>query len=342
MKNIFVDHEEKIIKNLRAKFAGVSMYVPEKKLTNADLEKIVNTNDEWITARTGMKVRRVSDEKTPSSELAFQATLNLLQTVDVNKKDIDMIIVATITPDHPFPSTACILQHKLGLHDIPAFDVSAGCTGFIYATTVAKQFIETGFAKNILVIGVEELTKITNWTDRGTCILFGDGAGAAMITRAGSGETSGIIDTLISADGKYGDLLYQPAGGSAMPASEKTVKENLHTCVMDGNKIFKYAVKAMGDGATNILRNNNFTGEDVDWLIPHQANMRIIQATGKRAKIPAKKVVVNIEKYGNTSSASIPIAFAEALQEKKIRRGDLIVLDAFGAGLTWGSILLRY
>ncbi|MEA2103788.1 MAG: beta-ketoacyl-ACP synthase III [Candidatus Cloacimonadota bacterium] len=342
MKNIFVEHDEKIIRNLKAKFAGVSMYVPEKKLTNADLEKIVDTNDEWITTRTGMKVRRVSDEETPSSELAFRATQKLLKIVDINKHEIDMIIVATVTPDHAFPSTACILQHKLGLHDIPAFDVSAGCTGFIYATTIAKQFIENGSVKNVLVIGVEELTKITNWKDRGTCVLFGDGAGAALLTRASSTDTSEIIDTIISADGKYGDLLYQPAGGSAMPASEKTVKENLHTCVMDGNKIFKYAVKAMGDGAVNILKNNGLSGEDVDWLIPHQANMRIIQATGRRAKIPEKKVVVNIEKYGNTSSATIPIAFAEALLEKKIRRGDLIVLDAFGAGLTWGSILLRY
>lgn len=342
MKNIFLETEEKIVKNLKAKFAGVSMYAPEKKLTNADLEKIVNTNDEWITTRTGMKVRRVSDEKTPSSELALRATQKLFKTIDRNKKDIDMIIVATVTPDHPFPSTACILQHKLGLRDIPAFDVSAGCTGFIYATTIAKQFIETGFAKNILIIGVEELTKITNWEDRGTCVLFGDGAGAALITRASSGQTSEIIDTYISSDGKFGDLLYQPAGGSAMPASEKTIQENLHTCVMDGNKIFKHAVKAMGDGAVHILKQNGLSGEDVDWLIPHQANLRIIKATGRRAKIPAKKVVVNIEKYGNTSSASIPMAFAEALQEKKIRRGDLIVLDAFGAGLTWGSILLRY
>ncbi|MBS3740532.1 MAG: ketoacyl-ACP synthase III [Candidatus Cloacimonetes bacterium] len=326
----------------KVKLAGICSYAPEKVLTNEDLEEIVDTSDEWIRARTGMKERRISDKDTPSSELAYGAISKLFDQVDIKKKEIDLIIVATVTPDNPFPSTAAILQHKLGLNTIPAFDISAGCTGFIYAISIAKQFIENGNSNNAIVVGVEELTKITNWDDRSTCVLFGDGAGAALLTKAKGGEISEIIDTYISADGKYGDLLIQKAGGSKMPASHKTVDENLHTVYMEGNKIFKSAVKAMGHAAVKILKDNGLTGEDVDWLIPHQANMRIIASTAKRAKIKPNKVITNIEKFGNTSSASIPLAFAEAVEEGQIKRGDVIVLDAFGAGLTWGSVLLRY
>lgn len=328
--------------NQKVKIAGIASYAPEKILTNADLEEIVDTSDEWIKTRTGMKERRISDADTPSSELAYKAIEKLFHKVEIKEKDIDLIIVATVTPDHPFPSTACTLQHKLGLNTIPAFDISAGCSGFLYAISIAKQFIENGNSQNAIVVGVEELTKITNWEDRSTCVLFGDGAGAALLTRAEDGETSEIIDTYISSNGKYGDLLIQQAGGSKNPASHKTVDENLHTVYMEGNKIFKQAVKAMGHSATKILKDNGLSGKDVDWLIPHQANMRIIASTAKKAKIRPDKVITNIEKYGNTSSASIPLAFAEAVEDRIIKRGDIVVLDAFGAGLTWGSILLRY
>ncbi|MCK4358266.1 MAG: ketoacyl-ACP synthase III [Candidatus Cloacimonetes bacterium] len=326
----------------KVKFAGVSMYVPEKVLTNADLEKMVDTSDEWIRTRTGMVERRITDENTAASDLSYKAIEKLFKTVDIKQKDIDLIIVATISPDHLFPSTACILQKKLGLHPVPAFDISAGCTGFIYGVSIAKLFIENGLSKNALVIGVELLTKITDWTDRSTCVLFGDGVGATILTRAEKDEVSEIIDTYISADGKYGDLLYMPAGGSRMPATADTVKKKLHTLKMEGNKIFKAAVKAMADAAITILERNNLSGKDIDWLIPHQANLRIIDATARRIKLPPQKVIINIEKYGNTSSATIPMAFAEAIEDGRIRRGDMVLLDAFGAGFTWGSVLLRY
>ncbi len=326
----------------RVKIDSIAMAVPEKVLTNADLEKIVDTSDEWIRTRTGMIERRITDEKTAASDLATEAAEKALRKSSIKSRDIDLIIVATVTGDHPFPSTACIVQSKLGIHGCPAFDISAGCTGFIYALTVAKQFIENEMANNVLVIGVEILTKITNWNDRSTCVLFGDGAGAAILTEATKGEISEIIDTFISADGKYGNLLIQEAGGSRMPASKESVEKNLHTIYMEGNKIFKIAVKSMGDAADTILSRNGFSGEDLDWLVPHQANLRIIDATAKRLKLLPQQVITNIEKYGNTSSASIPLAFAEAVHDGRIRRGDLIVLDAFGAGLTWGSILLRF
>jgi len=330
------------VSDYKVKFAGISMAVPEKILTNADMEKIVDTSDEWIRTRTGMVERRISDKETPSSELAFRAVEKIFKKGKIKPKDIELIIVATVTPDYIFPSTACILQKKMGIHPIPAFDISAGCSGFIYSVTIAKQFIENGIYKTALVVGVEELTKITNWTDRGTCVLFGDGAGAAILTRANKGEISEIIDTYISSEGKYGDLLNMPAGGSKMPASQETVKKNLHTVFMNGNKIFKIAVKSMGDSATIILERNGLSGDDLNWLITHQANLRIIDATARRLKLSPQKVIVNIEKYGNTSAASIPIAFAEAVEDGRIRRGDLVLLDAFGAGLTWGSVLLRY
>ena len=326
----------------RVKIESIAKAVPKKILTNADLEKIVDTSDEWIRTRTGMVERRISDENTAASDLVFEAAEKALKKTSIKARDIDLIIIATVTGDHPFPSTACIVQSKLGIHGCPAFDISAGCSGFIYAITIAKQFLETGFAHNVLVAGVELLTKITNWKDRGTCVLFGDGAGVAILTRANKGEISEVIDTYISADGKYGNLLIQQAGGSRHPASKETVEQNLHTVYMEGNKIFKIAVKSMGDAADVILSRNGFTGEDLDWLVPHQANLRIIDATAKRLRLLPQQVIINIEKYGNTSAASIPLAFAEAVQDGRIRRGDLIVLDAFGAGLTWGSVLLRY
>ncbi|MDA3813561.1 MAG: ketoacyl-ACP synthase III [Candidatus Cloacimonetes bacterium] len=324
-----------------AKVSGTGMYVPDKVLTNFDLEKIVNTSDEWIRTRTGMSERHIAAEDQAASDLAYEASLKAIKAARIRAKDIDMIIVATISGDHPFPSTACVLQQKLGLKGFPAFDVSAGCTGWIYASNIAKQYIENGIAKNILVIGVEILTKITNWKDRGTCILFGDGAGATIISRAKPKDISRFIDSELSADGTHYDLLIQNAGGSRMPATKETVEENLHTVYMEGNKIFKNAVRSMYSACDIVLRRNHLDVHSIDWLITHQANLRIIQALGKKLKINDKKVIVNIEKYANTSSATIPMALDEAIRNGKIHHGDLVLLASFGAGLTSGSLLFR-
>jgi len=311
-------------------------------LTNQDLEKIVETSDEWIRTRTGMVERHIASKEEAASDLAYQASLNAIEASHVKYKEIDLIVVATISGDHPFPSTACLIQHKLGLKNVPAFDVSAGCTGFIYACDVARQYVENGTARNVLVVGVEILTKITNWTDRNTCVLFGDASGAAVISRADSTDISRIIDTKIDADGSQGDYLIQAAGGSRLPASHETVDANQHTVYMEGNRIFKNAIKSMFASSDELLKRNNLSTADVDWVIPHQANLRIIEALADKMKVPMSKVIVNIQKYGNTSSATVPLATDEAIRNKKIRRGDIMLLTSFGAGLTWGSILARY
>ena len=265
-----------------AKISGTGMYVPDKVLTNFDLEKIVDTTDEWIRTRTGMSERHVASKDQAVSDLAYKASIKAIKAARIRTRDIDMIIVATISGDYPFPSTACILQQKLGLKGFPAFDISAGCTGWIYAANIAKQYIETGIAKNILVVGVEILTKITNWKDRGTCVLFGDGAGATIISRVAERDISRFIDSELSADGTHYDLLIQTAGGSRMPATKETVEENLHTVYMEGNKIFKKAVRSMYNACEVVLKRNHLDVHSIDWLITHQANMRIIQALGKK------------------------------------------------------------
>lgn len=331
-----------MITQYNSKIAGTGHYVPEKILTNFDLEKIVETSDEWIRTRTGIVERRICTEDEAASDLAYNASLKAIESAELKPKDIDMIVVGTVTGDHPFPSTACILQKKLGLKNFPAFDVSAGCPGWIFASNIAKQYVENGISKNALVIGVEILTKVTNYSDRNTCILFGDGAGAIIISRADTKDISKILDSEITADGTHYDLLIQTAGGSRVPASEKSVKENLHTCYMEGNKIFKFAVKSMHSACELVLKRNNLDVTSIDWLITHQANMRIIEALGRKMRIDSNKVIVNIEKYGNTSSATIPIAFDEAIRNGKIRRGDLVLMASFGAGLTSGSLLIRY
>jgi 3-oxoacyl-[acyl-carrier-protein] synthase-3 len=328
--------------NYFAKFAAFGSYAPSKIITNQDLEKIVETSDEWIRTRTGMVERHMASKEEAASDLAYFAALNAIESSNVRFKDIDLIVVATISGDHPFPSTACILQKRLGLKGIPAFDVSAGCTGFIYACDVARQYVENGAAKNILVVGVEILTKITNWTDRNTCVLFGDAAGAAVISRTEPTDISRIIDAKIDADGSQGEYLMQAAGGSRLPASHETVDANQHTVYMEGNRIFKNAVKSMYASSDELLKRNHLSALDVDWVIPHQANLRIIEALADKMKIPISKVIINIHKYGNTSSATVPLAIDEAVRAKKIRRGDIMLLTSFGAGLTWGSILARY
>ena len=325
-----------------AKISGTGSYLPKKIVTNFDLEKKVDTNDEWIRSMTGMSERHFAADDEAASDLAYHAALQAIEMAEIRTKDIDMIIVATISGDHAFPSTSCILQKRLGLKNFPAFDISAGCTGFIYASHIAKQFIETGVSKHVLVIGVEVLSRLLNWDDRATCVLFGDGAGAAVISRAESSDISKFIDSELSADGGNGDILYQPAGGSRMPASEKTVRDNLHTIHMEGNKVFKLAVRSMASASNQILKRNNLDIHSIDWLITHQANIRIIQSLGKKLKIDEEKVIVNIEKQANTSAATIPIALDEAVRKGKIRRGDVILSASFGAGLTSGSMLFRF
>ena len=325
-----------------AKFASFGSHAPKKVVNNFDLEKRVETTDEWIRTRTGMFERHHASAEEAASDIATVAATNAIEASAVKYREIDLIIAGTVTGDYAFPSSACVVQKKLGLKNVPAFDVSAGCAGFIYALDIARNFVENGAAQNVLVIGVDLLSKITNWNDRNTCVLFGDGAGATIVSRAGKSEISRIIDSLIFADGSQGDLLYQAAGGSRLPASHETVDQNLHTVYMEGNKIYKNAIRPMFASAEELLRRNKMDAKDVDWVIPHQANLRIIEGLADKLSIPMSKVIVNIEKYGNTSSATIPLAMDEAIRSKKIRRGDIIVLTSFGAGLTWGSILARY
>jgi len=309
--------------NFYAKFSAFGSFAPKKILTNQDLERMVDTSDEWIRTRTGMVERHIASPEEAASDLAYQAAINAIEASKVKYKEIDLIIVATISGDHPFPSTACILQKKLGLKGIPAFDVSAGCTGFIYACDVARQYIENGAARNILVVGVEILTKITNWTDRNTCVLFGDASGACVMSRAEASDISRVIDSKIDADGSQGEYLLQAAGGSRLPASHETVDANQHTVYMEGNRIFKNAVKSMYASSEELLRRNHLNSLDIDWVIPHQANLRIIEALADKMKVPLSKVIINIQKYGNTSSATVPLSIDETIRAKFLRRGDM-------------------
>ncbi len=332
---------QKITPNKNVGILGIGTYVPEDILTNKDLEKIVDTNDEWITERTGIKERRISKKDVPTSELAALAAENALKNAGLSIDDIDAIIVGTSSPDMFYPSVGCLVQTKLKANKkIPAFDLQAGCSGFSYSLVVATQFIRTGMYKKILVIGADEISKMLNWKDRNTCILFGDGAGALVI-----GEVDapyGILGAFMGADGVGGELLKFPAGGTRMPATEETVKQCLHSVHMEGNEVFKFAVRVMGDAATKALEDAELQASDIDWLIPHQANMRIIQSAAKRLKMPMEKVVINLDRYGNTSSASIPLAFEEAVRDGRIKSGDIVLMVGFGAGLTWASIALRW
>jgi 3-oxoacyl-[acyl-carrier-protein] synthase-3 len=324
----------------RVAIRGTGSCVPERVLTNADLEKMVDTSDEWITQRTGIKERRISDEKTPSSHLALEAARWALESSGVKPGELNFIIVGTITPDMAFPSTACLLQHRLGAAQAAAFDLAAGCTGFIYGLEVAKSLIEADHSRKVLVIGVEELSKITDWSDRATCVLFGDGAGAAVL--GWTEEDRGMLATYVAADGSLGDLLYMPAGGSLRPASHETVDGKMHVVKMEGNKVFPHAVRKMSDAADRVLARAGIPKEKLDVLIPHQANNRIIEAIGRHFDLPLEKVFVNIQKYGNTSAASIPLALDEAVRSGRIQKGHIVLLVAFGAGFTWGAVLMRW
>ncbi len=324
----------------KTKIISTGSYLPEKILTNFDLEKIVDTTDEWITTRTGIKERHIAAENEATSDLILKAAKKALEKANLQPKDIDGIIVATITPDNAYPSTACWVQKDLGLEGIPVFDISAACTGFIYALIIADSLIKSGTMKRILVAGAETLTKFTNWTDRTTCVLFGDGAGVAILEE--SDDESGILSHYWGANGDLGELLIQPAGGSKMPPTEETVKNRLHTVHMEGNKVFRWAVRYMQEAAEKALKKAGLTGEDIDLFIPHQANLRIIDQTIKYAKISPEKTYVVIDKIANISAATIPIALDMAVEEGRVKKGDILLFDAFGGGFTWGAVTVRW
>lgn len=319
---------------------GTGSFLPDKVLSNKDLENMVETSNEWIITRTGIKERRIAPQDMATSDLCLEAAKKALAMAKITAEDLDMIIVATVTPDHAFPATACILQDRLGAHKAAAFDLEAGCSGFMYAFTIASQFIQNGNYRYVLILGAETFNKIVNWEDRTTCILFGDGAGAAVVGPVK--ESYGMLSFSLGADGSGGPWLIQPAGGSRMPATFDTVTNNLHTIHMKGQDVFKFAVKAMADSAFEVLEKAGLKPRDVDWLIPHQANTRIIEAAIRRLGIPLEKTIINLDRYGNMSSASIPVALDEALGEGKIKKDDIVLLVAFGAGMTTGASVLRW
>ncbi|MDI6704632.1 MAG: beta-ketoacyl-ACP synthase III [Bacillota bacterium] len=319
---------------------GTGSCLPERILTNSDLEKIVDTSDEWITTRTGIKERRISDDKTATSDLATCAALRAMESAGVVAEDIDLIIVGTVTPDMAFPSTACIVQDNIGAVNAAAFDLEAACTGFIYGLSVGEKFISTGQAKTVLVIGAETLSKICNWEDRNTCVLFGDGAGAAVLREVEEG--SGIMSTVLGAEGWKGKALMQPAGGSRMPASHETIEGKKHYIHMDGSEVFKFAVNIMAQAARKVAEKVGIGMEQINYIIPHQANIRIVEAAAKRLNFDMERIYVNLDSYGNMSAASIPVALDEAAKAGKIVKGDNVLLVGFGAGLTWGSCIVRW
>ena len=319
-----------------SKIAGTGRYLPEKILTNADLEKMVDTTDEWIRTRTGVERRHVASEDQTTSDLCVEAAKKAMESADITTDDIDLIIVGTTSPDLIFPNIGTIIQDRLGIHGCPAFSIEAACTGFIYALSTADKFIRAGEAKCALIIGAEIITKLIDWSDRSTCVLFGDGAGAVIVKPS---DEPGIISTHLGADGKYKELLYYPVGASKDLAKAGVGDSRI---LMKGNEVFKVAVRTLGNVAEQALQSNNIDKNDLDWLVPHQANLRIIQATAKRLKLPMDKVIQTVQDHGNTSAASVPMALDVAVRDGRIQRGHLILLEAFGGGFTWGSVLMRY
>ncbi|REK76471.1 beta-ketoacyl-ACP synthase III [Paenibacillus paeoniae] len=317
---------------------GTGKYVPERILTNQELEQMVETNDEWIVTRTGIKERRIAAEAEATSDLAYEASKQAIAAAGLTAEDIDLIIVSTITPDMFFPSTACLLQTKLGATKAAAFDLSAACSGFIYGLATASNMIATGMYKHVLVVGAETLSRITDYTDRNTCILFGDGAGAVVLGQVEEGK--GFRSFELGADGSGGELLKVSGGGSRIPSSEQSISTKQHYIHMAGNDVFKFAVRIMGSAAEDALAKAGFAKEDVDLLIPHQANIRIIQSALNRLHLSEEKAMINLDKYGNMSAASIPVALAEAVEQNRIKEGDKLVFVGFGGGLTWGASVL--
>lgn len=319
-----------------SRIIGTGGYLPDKILTNADLEKIVDTNDEWIQSRSGIKERRIAAEDQFTCDLAEQAALRAIEAAGIQNQEIDLIIVATTTADQVFPSTACLLQHRLGIEGPPAFDVQAVCAGFLFAIDVADKFIKTGSAKCALVVGAETFSRIIDWTDRRTCVLFGDGAGAVVLK---ADDEPGILSTHLHSDGKYQNLLCVPVGVSK---DYQRIQAGTAYTTMEGGEVFRWAVTAMSNIIDETLNANQMTRDDIDWLIPHQANIRIINAVGKRAKIPAEKVVVCVDRHGNTSAASVPLALDEAMRDGRIQSGQNVLIEGFGGGFTWGSALIKF
>ncbi len=318
---------------------GLGTYVPEKVLSNHDIEKLVETSDEWITERTGIKERRIA-EKERVSQLGAKAALKAIKDARINSSDIDCIVLASASPEYIFPATACLVQKELDLEGIPAFDVQAVCTGFNYALTVASALIKAGLYRNILVIGAEKMSAFVDWSDRTTCILFGDGAGAVVLGKVEEGF--GVISSVLGADGRGNELLYIPAGGSALPASFETVSKGEHFIKMNGREVFKWAVRVLTEVTKKVISEEGLKIEDIDYFIFHQANKRIIDAVSKSLNIPPEKMVVNIDRVGNTSTASILLALEDLRRERSLNKGDLLLFASFGAGLTWGANIVRW
>jgi 3-oxoacyl-[acyl-carrier-protein] synthase III len=329
------------LKKRRAVISAVGMYVPERVVTNQEFAERVDTSDEWIRERTGIRERRAVSDGECNSDLSVAAVRNCLASSRWGPEDIDLIIVSTVTPDMLFPSTACVTQQKLGARNAWGFDLSGACSGFLYALATGAQFIETGAHRRVLVVGADVMTSIVDPLDRATCVLFGDGAGAALL-EASEDEDVGILDFILKGDGAGGRFLYMPAGGSLKPASHETVEKRLHYVHQDGRAVFKFAVTYMADVSTEILRRNGFSAKDLRLFVPHQANLRIIKSTADRLGLCDDQVAVNIERYANTTAATIPICLYENQMQGKLRKGDLVLLTSFGAGFTWGSVLLRW
>ena len=325
-----------------ASLKSIGAYAPARILSNADLEKMVETSDEWIEKRTGIKERRIAAEDESTSDLGVKAAEVAIKRAGIAKEEIDLIICATLSPDHfCMPSTACVIAGKLGINDVMAFDISAACSGFVYMLSMAKAFIESGAKKNVLLIGAEKISSVVDYTDRSTCILFGDGAGAAIISVT-EDKHEVIIDIHASADGRYGDLLITPGCGSKYPCSQETLDNKLNYIKMQGNDVYKVAVKTLTNDVIDILEKNNITALEIDHFIPHQANFRIIEAVRAKLDFPIEKTVLTVAKYGNTSAASIPMAMNDAYEEGRIKKGDLMLLDTFGGGFTWASALVHF
>ena len=325
-----------------ASLKSIGGYAPAHILTNADLEKMVDTNDEWIKKRTGIEERRIASKEEDTSDLGVKAALLAIERAGIDKSEIDMIICATLSPDYLcMPSTACVIAGKLDIQNVMAFDISAACSGFVYMLSMAKAFIESGAKKNILLIGAEKISSVVDYTDRGTCILFGDGAGAAIIGVTHD-KSEAILDVHASADGRYGDLLITPGCGSKYPCSQETLDNRLNFIKMSGNDVYKIAVKTLTNDVIDILETNNLDASQIDHFIPHQANFRIIEAVRSKLNFPVEKTILTVAKYGNTSAASIPMAINDAYEEGRIKKGDLMLLDTFGGGFTWASALVRF
>lgn len=322
-----------------SKIIGTGSYSPDKVMTNYDFEQIIDTSDEWIRTRTGIVERRIADPEMASSDMAYEASLKALETSGVNPDDINGIIVGTITPDYFFPSTACLLQSKLGAKNAYAFDLLAGCSGFLYALHVADGIIKSGSADTMLVVGAETLSRIMDFEDRSTCILFGDGAGAAVVKRS---SDPGVMSSCLSSNGDQWELLYMPGGGSKIPATIESVKNREHYLKMKGNEVFKVAVKSLENASLQAIEEAGLTPEDIDYFIPHQANYRILEAVRKRLDMPEEKVFCNLDRHGNTSSASVPIALDEAIRKGAIKPGSTVLIAVFGAGFTWGAAVVRF